>query len=205
MTAEEYARIRVGVALGWAADIEWSENVKAPTNAQHFALEIVYIICNSGMRWKVARAIYDRVAVELLAGRAPDSVFGHKRKCISIGRVWLEREKLFRQYSALMSDDSRVEFLGELPHIGPITKWHAAKNFGLDVAKPDRHLERVAAWTGETVTALCTRLAAASGDRVATVDYVIWRAAESGMIVTRPGIAKSMKTVRAGVGHGDVQ
>jgi hypothetical protein len=72
----------------------------------------------------------------------------------------------------------------------------------MNVAKPDRHLERIAERTGETVADLCARLAAVSGDRIATVDYVLWRAAESGLIVTRPGIAKSMKTARLGSGHG---
>lgn len=201
MDSKEYEAIRLIVAANWATDIEWSETVKAPTNAQDFALELIYVICNSGMRWKVARVIYERVAKELLAGRPAATAFGHPGKVIAIELIWLEREMLFEKYSALSNDADRVEFLGNMPWIGKITKWHAAKNLGVNAAKPDRHLERVAALSGETVADLCARLAAVSGDRIATVDYVIWRAAESGAIVTRPVIAKSMKTVRSGGGH----
>jgi hypothetical protein len=35
-----------------------------------------------------------------------------------------------------------IEVLKTLPYIGPITAYHLAKNLGLPVAKPDRHLPR---------------------------------------------------------------
>jgi hypothetical protein len=129
-------------------------------------------------------------------------VFGNVSKGRAIELVWLERAMLFRTYLALTTDAERVEFLGGLPWLGPITKWHAAKNFGLDVAKPDRHLERVAAKNGESPQQLCARLAKTSGDRIATVDYVIWRAAESGLIITKPIAGKTRRAARAGSGHG---
>lgn len=74
----------------------------------------------------------------------------------------------------------KVAYLRSLPWIGDITCWHLAKNYGHDVAKPDRHLVRIAG--DEGVHGLCARLARESGDRVATVDLVIWRAANLGMI-----------------------
>ena len=52
----------------------------------------------------------------------------------------------------------------------------------MDVAKPDRHLVRISEVSGETAEALCQRLSDASGDRVATVDLVIWRAANLGVV-----------------------
>jgi hypothetical protein len=39
----------------------------------------------------------------------------------------------------------RLEYLGSLPWIGAITKYHAARNFGVDCVKPDIHLTRLAA------------------------------------------------------------
>jgi len=74
-----------------------------------------------------------------------------------------------------------MAFLASLPWIGEITKYHLGKNLGtLDTAKPDRHLVRIAG--AEGAHALCARLARATGDKVATVDVVIWRAANLGLL-----------------------
>jgi hypothetical protein len=54
--------------------------------------------------------------------------------------------------------------------VGPITKYQVARDLGMDIAKPDRHMRRLAATTGETVQAMCECVAEASGDRTATVD-----------------------------------
>ena len=61
----------------------------------------------------------------------------------------------------------------------PITCWHLAKNYGHDCAKPDRYLTRIAG--AEGTHDLCARLAKETGDRIATVDLVIWRAANLGL------------------------
>jgi hypothetical protein len=51
-----------------------------------------------------------------------------------------------------------------------------AKNLGVDTAKPDRHLVRVAEATGYSSPAtLCEHLARIVGDAAAVVDVVIWR------------------------------
>ena len=47
------------------------------------------------------------------------------------------------------------------------------------------HLERVASHYQTTPDALCMALAAATGDRVATVDVVIWRACNLGIVNSR--------------------
>ena len=85
--------------------------------------------------------------------------------------------EIFAEYKALRID-SRLEFLERLPWIGPITKFHLARNLGMDVCKPDRHLLRIAkAHHGTTPAALCGRLSRLSGDRIGVVDVVLWRAA----------------------------
>src|SRR5204862_28581 len=39
-------------------------------------------------------------------------------------------------------------WLTRCPYIGPVTCWHLAKNVGMDVVKPDRHLVRMAQASG---------------------------------------------------------
>lgn len=61
--------------------------------------------------------------------------------------------------------------------IGPITSWHLAKNLGLQIAKPDRHLIKFASRVGygEDVQGLCTNIANVSGEPVNVVDLILWR------------------------------
>jgi hypothetical protein len=127
------------------------------------------------MKNQIAQKIWLKVRPVVEAGGSASEVFGHKGKAAAIDRVWRDRSELLFQY---LEAADKMEFLRRLPWIGGITCWHLAKNYGLDVAKPDRHLVRIA---GEEGThAMCERLARESGDRVATVDLVIWRAANQG-------------------------
>jgi hypothetical protein len=66
--------------------------------------------------------------------------------------------------------------LQRLPYIGPVTVWHLAKNLGLDVAKPDRHLTRVSLALGfHDAEQFCTAIAKVIGERRKVVDLIVWR------------------------------
>jgi hypothetical protein len=52
----------------------------------------------------------------------------------------------------------------------------------MDVCKPDRQLMRIAGRYRMTPEELCSTLAKKTGERIGTVDSVIWRAANLGMI-----------------------
>lgn len=180
---ELVARLRVaGFADG---DIEWSENIQEPTDPAEWALEAIFVICNSGMKNTVARRIFDRIVAALNEGRPVSEAFGHKGKVGAIEHIWNNRDELLVRYQQATD---KLEFCGSLPWIGGITKYHLAKNFGLDVAKPDVHLQRLADLEGTTVDALCRRLAVETGFRVATVDVLIWRACAEGIIDSRSGL-----------------
>jgi DnaJ-domain-containing protein 1 len=72
--------------------------------------------------------------------------------------------------------DAPLVALRTLPFIGPVTQFHLAKNIGLDVAKPDRHLVRIAQlFQFASVQDLCETIANQAGTRVAVVDLVFWR------------------------------
>lgn len=165
-------------------DIEWSEGLSEPQAAADFASEAIFVICNSGMKNTVARGIYKRVMEAIDRGDSASTAFGHVGKAAAIDTIWRDRHTLFGRY--LVADD-KVEFCASLPWIGNITKYHLAKNFGANVAKPDVHLQRLADREGTTAQALCERLAAATGYRAATVDVVLWRACANGVINSRTG------------------
>lgn len=167
---------------GYSAAIEWSENIEPPPNAKALAAEAIYVIVNSGMSNVVAVPIFERCMAALHKGKSATTVFGHPGKAAAIDHIWRRRVTLFRQ---LRKTDDLVAFCATLPWTGDITKYHLAKNLGADVAKPDVHINRLAAPEGVTAHQLCERLAKETGYRVATVDLILWRACADGIIHSR--------------------
>lgn len=164
---------------GYGPTIDWSENVTAPVNADAFASEAIYVICNSGMKNAVAAPLAARCITALQQGNSATTVFRHPGKASAIDRIWTGRQELFARF---LGRSGQVEDLLELPWIGPVTMYHLAKNLGADEAKPDVHLERLARRDRTTTQRLCARLARATGYRKATVDSILWRACADGFL-----------------------
>lgn len=184
LTACEFVRLVERMAPVSTDDIAWAEALTPPPTAEVFALETVFVICNSGMRYTVARGIFERCGQALATGTPVFDVFKHPGKAAAIEHVWAQRGRLHREF---LATDDRLAYLATLPWIGSITKYHLGKNLGLDVAKPDVHLQRMADREGCTAQELCERIARATGLRVATVDTVLWRACADGWIDSRTG------------------
>jgi hypothetical protein len=73
-------------------------------------------------------------------------------------------------------ENNPIGTLQQFPFIGPITSYHLAKNLGVSVAKPDRHLQRLAAAAGyDDVQEFCLTISNSVGDAVPVVDIVLWR------------------------------
>jgi len=180
MTPERYCEVRKAVCdAGWETDLDYyctprDEFVTSWTLVR----EHIWVVLNSGMRFEVARQIHARVMLALVQKRDISTVFGHKAKCKAIKHVVAHGRRLYAQYHCAKD---KLAFLETLPHIGKITKYHLGKNLGIDCAKPDRHLVRLAKKYGKGVQELCLDLAAVTGDTVACVDYVLWRAVKMGL------------------------
>lgn len=185
ITASDFRRIRAHLGQQAEQDIAWAHACKPPEDAVRFALEVVFVICNSGMKNTVACLIFDRCAEALMGGMPVVEAFKHRGKAAAIEQIWRDRERLHAEY---MAAEDKLAFAESLPWIGAITKYHVAKNFGADVAKPDVHLQRLADREGCTVQALCERLASELGLRVAAVDTVLWRACANGILNSRTGV-----------------
>jgi hypothetical protein len=98
--------------------------------------------------------------------RKVDALIQTARRVARDGFITLKRQILRRP----------IETLQTLPYIGPITVYHLAKNLGLPVAKPDRHLQRLAARLSyPDAHVLCRDIAALTGDSPQVVDLIFWR------------------------------
>ncbi|PBB81257.1 hypothetical protein CK218_12905 [Mesorhizobium sp. WSM3879] len=182
MTLDEYLTYREMVR---ELDPEAFKRVRTklpPTDATDFALRVSYVILNSGMRWTVTQDIWSRMKPSLVDTGEVGETFGHPGKRKAINLVMSNRSGLFEKFKSAwaLGPEKVVEYCETLPYVGGITKYHLAKNLGIDTAKPDVWLERVAANSGEAVQELCARLSQLAGDSVSTVDYVIWKACQQG-------------------------
>jgi len=74
---------------------------------------------------------------------------------------------------------STPEKLQELSYIGPVTRYHLARNIGLlDCVKPDLHLIRLAKhWGFADCVIMCKEMGDGSGLPLGIVDLVVWYAA----------------------------
>jgi hypothetical protein len=180
MKPETYMDLKARVIdAGYAKEVDWSDSIMPCTSASKFLDEYVWVVLNAGMKEQVARKIFERIQNAIQAGIPLLEVFGHKGKVAAIERMlkcYHEEFKLFQKAK------DKLKRLESLPWIGKVTKYHLAKNLGIRVMKPDRHLVRIAEQYDTTCTELCLSLAAATGDKLVTVDTVIWRAANLGFI-----------------------
>jgi hypothetical protein len=184
ITADDFNRIRALLGEQAEDDITWADLLECPSDPDEFALEVIFVVCNSGMKNTVARGIFDRCITALKLGESAASAFGHKGKAAAIDHIWAERSSLLAGY---LTAEDKLAFAESLPWVGGITKYHVAKNFGADVAKPNVHLVRLADREGCTPQQLCERLARETGLRVAAVDTVLWRACADGVLNSRTG------------------
>lgn len=191
MSPEQYSEIRARlVAAGYADEIEWAQTVKPPETADDFAGEAIWVVCCSGFKEQRARTTQAAAMKAIAEGRSATEVFPKSGKGRAIDLLWKNRETYFRHLKTMVdgsaSPSSIIAWIATLPYVGgPILRYHFAKNMGVDCAKPDVHLTRIAEHYKTTPETLCAELSRVTGDRIATVDLVIWRAANLGLINTR--------------------
>ncbi|CAB3754620.1 hypothetical protein [Paraburkholderia humisilvae] len=176
--------------------VEWSAHRRSPPDSpEKMASEIIWIVLCAGRSAQAARTIEQKVWSAIHQQRPVVEVFGFRGKAAAIERAWAERIHDFealQKVLALHEPAKLVDWCGNLPWVGEDTKFQLAKNFGVDVPKPDIWLCRLsglpdrprrnAAVRFEACMNLCRLLSVASEDSVATVDSVLWLACNKGIL-----------------------
>lgn len=123
--------------------------------------------------WKSAQKIYEQ---SHRCKREALLYFNNPRKIDAIIQIanHVYERGFYKVKEAIRRED--IDYIIKLPYMGPATSYHFAKNIGLEVVKPDRHLKRVAKVTGySSPHALCSDIAEVTGEKISVVDLVIWR------------------------------
>ena len=176
---------------GFEAELDWQESVHEMNFSETDLLrEGAWVILSSGMNERVIRNKFSALtqafhhwsrAEKIILNRESCrrralKLFRHQRKIDAIldlaDRIYLHgfdgiRKRIIEEGAA---------YLKSFEYIGPVTCFHLAKNLGIPVAKPDRHLSRIASLSGfSSVQDLCVEVSNLTGDSVSVVDLVLWR------------------------------
>jgi hypothetical protein len=176
---------------GYSSEIDWQSDVCVSEVAESdFLREAAWVVLSCGMRESVVRSKFPAITEAFCSWESAHrivrnadrcrkkalSAFSHCGKIDAI--ISIARRVQSTGYGVFRScvEKQGIEFIRTLPFMGPVTSFHLAKNIGLNVAKPDRHLVRVATAAGyESPAALCEDISRFVGDSVPVVDIVIWR------------------------------
>ncbi|EAY16597.1 hypothetical protein TVAG_434340 [Trichomonas vaginalis G3] len=141
-----------------------------------FFYEYVYVILASGFRAKVAARL-----CPLLVDCKGDldkmrEIFKNESKIKAIADVYQMKSK----WKELRESFTSIDSLMQLPRIGPIVKYHLARNIGVcSCAKPDKHMVR---WLEEItgskdeddVHVITDAIAKKVNKKEGTVDFALW-------------------------------
>jgi len=171
--------------IQWQRDLHFNE-----FSEPEFLRESAWVILCSGFRESAVRRAFDHISLAFCDWESASSIVAAGDACV---RVASARFRNDRKLNAILQVSTRINSIGfgefknqvlakridvltTLPYIGKVTGWHLAKNLGLDVAKPDRHLLRLcSALQYCCVDHLCAALSDVVGEAPKVVDLILWR------------------------------
>ncbi len=182
---------RVVFAAGFGQEVVWQRTVslKSLTEIQ-FLSEVAWVILSAGMKEAIVRKKFPDISRAFFFWESAQKIRKCAKDCFRTSIKTFNHPKkinaiidVARRTDAVGFDQLRVEIvnapletLQQFPFIGPVTVFHLAKNIGVPVAKPDRHLKRLACACGFTdVQDFCHVIANQVGDGIPEIDIVLWR------------------------------
>jgi hypothetical protein len=181
----------VVIRSGYSWEIDWQEERHlSRLTEREFLAEGAWVILSSGMRESVVARHFPRVSKAFKDWASAQVVAMNRRECEQQALQAFNNPSKIEAIASLCERvNSRgferileevyiggVSYLMTFNHIGPVTSFHLAKNIGLDVVKPDRHLTRMAAAAGySSPEELCQNIAKITGEKISVIDIVLWR------------------------------
>ncbi|HSQ97534.1 MAG TPA: hypothetical protein VLL98_02325 [Rickettsiales bacterium] len=172
-----------------------------------FAREVFYVICVAGFKQTTAKKMCQKVIDYVDVNQNPKfdeliKIYGNVNKVNAIIKVWNERTKLHKEFYNLSTPDEKLEFLSKLPHIGNITKYHIARNLGINFVKYDIWIQRLGvalygnleyaekvsnSKLNPKIKEMCDKmfsdLEMQINEKTGYIDVVLWKACQQGVFV----------------------
>ena len=175
---------------------------------EEFAYEVFYVICVAGFKQDYAKKMCENVIKFIeenngnISFESLSTIYGNKNKVKSILNVWENRKIYQEKFYSINNIDEKVEFLATLPYIGNITKFHLARNLGLDFVKYDIWIQRlgVALYGDESLVDLVNntkllpqikkacdimfdKIFELTSEKKGFIDVVLWRSCQKGLLI----------------------
>lgn len=176
---------------GFEYEIDWQISTKQILLTEEiFLREAAWVILSAGMSERAIRSVFPQFSRAFFnwksADEITDSVANCREKAIMTFKNSKKIEAIIEivfhvtangfEYVRQSIEDEGINYISKFPFMGPATSFHLAKNLGLSVAKPDRHLLRIANAFGYTdVQCFCADIAEYVGDDIAEIDLILWR------------------------------
>jgi hypothetical protein len=182
---------RVVYENGYFSEVYFQEKISLQMlNKSDFYREYAWVVLSSGMSEKVIKRIFENLSLVFNNWKNPVLIIKNRRKiynrAVQIFNNHTKINALFEMAAYLckktcsdvvnLIQTRGAEYLMNFKFLGPATSLHLAKNLGINVAKPDRHLMRIANLFGYTcANSLCEKIASFTGEKKSVVDIVLWR------------------------------
>jgi hypothetical protein len=179
------------VKLGYGSEIDYHDRLNFDSFSEtDFLREAGWVVLSSGMRETVVRSKFGAVSAAFLNWRSSKDIVAEGRNCISralrafnnakkMDAIWQICCSVYRDGMDRIKRNIKelgVDFIATLPYMGPATSCHLAKNLGILVVKPDRHLVRISKIAGYNhPMEMCKDIERYVGDRLSVIDLVLWR------------------------------
>lgn len=179
------------ISNGYSNEIDWQDDLNFEgITEQDFLKETAWVVLASGMSDRVIRSIFPKItdafyswnsSSEIIKNRTTIKrralkIFNYEKKIDAILTISTNVHKNGFDIIKNSIEEHGIDYIITFPFMGPATSYHLAKNIGLQVAKPDRHLVRIAETSGyQCVHKMCKDLASLTEDKVSVIDIVLWR------------------------------
>ena len=186
---------------GWGSEIDWSRSRRLDAvDRREFFEQYAFCVFASFFRWSVVQNKWPHLTkafkdwdYEKICQHKQEveehalKIFGNKKK---VGAIIKCAESIsmagWDEFKALLLRENltnQLNLLDELPGIGKAARYQLAGAIGIDCAKPDRYMLRLASQCGyqpteEGVQRFAERVGKLVGERVKVVDYIFWRFSE---------------------------
>ena len=165
---------------GYGGEIQWCRDVPPvdTLSPDRLATEYTFaVFCSSGLKEQVSRKHFNAFMDRKNRGdQNPFDLIFNRRMKDAIIHMWAHSETIFKKLMMQPSDGTKIEYLATLQQIGKKEKYHLARNIGIDCVKPDRHMERLAAYFGfKTPLEMCIEIQKTIPERLGVIDVILWR------------------------------
>jgi hypothetical protein len=181
------------IQLGFAWEIDWQDDADPMTATEpQIIREGAWAILSCGLSARAVGSVFPRISRIFGHWAAPANIVENRDRLIQEAHAAFGHPAKLRaivdltELVASLGGSASIELLGRDPaafaervaFLGPVSTRHMMKSLGFPVAKPDRHMVRLADALGTTPTNLCATIASVTHEKVAVVDLVLWRLSE---------------------------